>query len=115
MKNTKKKKGFFARLFTRPKKLVVNITPENKYLVINVNPDGEDLVEALGMSLDKADEIGKAVMIAFVNHNNTVAVAAEVSPLCTHSNELFFMTTIISKHQMHLQRENMMHGIINGK
>lgn len=89
----------FFRAILR-KNIVVKYNAEAPYTILNITPNAESLTEALGISEDRADELGHACERAFVNSRDTVECMNKVGELCVHINEFFFCSTVINKMQM---------------
>ncbi len=92
MKNTIKKA--FGKLFL--KKLNTHPESAGKYEIRIINEQSDSFYEQLGMSRERAEELGRAVgdAVRDQNNKNEIQVGMTVSRLCTHPNELYFISTI---------------------
>lgn len=99
----KKFKKFIKKLFMR--KLVVKTNTTNHLHVKEVNLNAEGIVDALGMTRERAIEIAKIVFDEYPKHKNVVAAMENMSKHCKHANELYFMTVSVEK--LHSQQAAM--------
>ncbi len=54
-----------------------------------------NLIESLGISESRSEELQRALMHAAVDHKGADELASEVSKICNHPNELFFVGVVI--------------------
>ena len=90
--------NFFRAILRR--NIVVKPGDEKSFQLLHVDEKASSLTEALGISSDRADELGHACERAFVNSRDTVECMNKVGELCVHINEFFFCSTVINKMQM---------------
>jgi len=100
----KKIRQIWDSLFKRPivKNIIITSTAKDALVVKHLAEDTIYTIEALGISKERSTELEKAVKIAFIKYDNTIAVAEDVSQMCTHANELFLVVTMINEE--HRQR-----------
>ncbi len=90
--------NFFRAIFRR--NIVVKPGDEKSFQLLHVDEKASSLTDALGISPERADELGNACEKAFVNSHDTVEAINKVGELCVHINEFFFCSTVINKMQM---------------
>ena len=100
----KKLKEIWDYLFKRPiiKNIVITSTAKDALVVKHLVTDTPYTSQALGISKERCSEIEKLVKIGFVKHDNTIAVAEEVSQQLNHANKLFLAITMINHEQQKL-------------
>lgn len=98
----KKIRQIWDSLFKRPivNNIIVTSTAKDALIVKHLVTDTPYTTLALGINKERSAELEKAVKIAFIKYDNTIAVAEDVSQMCTHANELFLVVTMINhEHQ----------------
>lgn len=90
--------NFFRAIFKR--NIIVKPGDEKSFQLLHVDEKASSLTEALGISEDRANDLGNACEKAFFNSRDTVEAMNKVGALCVHINEFFFCSTIINKMQM---------------
>lgn len=92
----KKIKSFFLRLLGKEKRKSYVPKPDVSFTVRHINSDTDILYLAIGMTEDRAMEIYKVVEQGMKRHSDIASLAEEISPMCTHANELFFMSFVMN-------------------
>ena len=93
--------NFFRAILRR--NIVVKPGDEKSFKLIHIDEKATSLTEALGISQEKANQLGEACEKAFVTSRDTVEAMNKVGELCVHLNEFFFCSTVINKMQMKSQ------------
>ncbi len=91
----------FFRAILR-KNIVVKYNEKAPYTILNIAPDAKSLTEALGISEERANELGEACEKAMNDSRDIVVAMERVGVLCNHINEFFFCSVVINKAQQHL-------------
>ncbi|TXI90014.1 MAG: hypothetical protein E6Q36_02250 [Chryseobacterium sp.] len=104
-----KKPSLWQRLFNRPKYIQVMNEPGKSLHIIEIDKESDNLIDAMGMTRERAMELRLKVDAGFIKHKNIVSIAEELSQECKHANELFFVTYSISQK---IQSHNHIGGII---
>ena len=86
----------FKKLFKRKVEVSYNADTDG-LKVIQVNPESPTISENRGMSDERFEELSKAVQLALVQYSDVCDVAAHVSEMCKHPNELFFVSFVIAR------------------
>jgi hypothetical protein len=86
----------FLKKLVAKKTVILNVSNKNSLHIIEVEKDCNSLIESLGMSEEKADELYKECKILFLNYNNVVEIASIISKKCVHANELYFCCVAIT-------------------
>lgn len=82
-----------------------------KYLVVTrVNDRTNNLYESLGITQERAAYLGNMCHRAFVADGDIMTCAEQISPECTHANELYFVGVMLSTLQMRQQSPIIMMG-----
>ena len=104
-----KKPSLWQRLFNRPKYIQVMNEPGKNLHIIEIDKESDNLIDALGMTRERAQELRLKMETCFIKHKNIVSIGEEMSRECSHANELFFITYSISQK---IQSHNHIGGII---
>lgn len=86
--------NFFRAIFRRNIQITNN--PEKPFELIVITEGAEKLSETLGISEERADELGEAAEKAVTLCKDVVTAANMVAPMCKHINEYFFCTFVIN-------------------
>ena len=62
----------FLKKLVAKKTIILNVSNKNSLHIIEVEKDCNSLIESLGMSEEKANELYKECKILFLNYNNFV-------------------------------------------
>lgn len=89
--------NFFRAILRR--NIVVAPSDGKSFQLLHVAEEATSLTEALGISAERADELGHACERAFVSSKDTVSAMNKVGELCNHINEYFFCSTVINQMQ----------------
>jgi hypothetical protein len=95
----KKLRNWWTGLFDRRVFLTVNNEPGKHLMVIEVDKGVDNIKESLGMTDERAHELGLIVAKAFMETDNVVATMALVSKSCKHANESFYTAFLIVNKQ----------------
>jgi hypothetical protein len=96
---SKQKKSLWDKLFKRPILLSPSIDAGKCLHVIHIEKDTNSVIESLGISKERADELLQITYDSYTKHNSIVSVCEDVSKYCKHANELFFVSIAIVNKQ----------------
>lgn len=106
------KKAKKTRRVIRPIKLV-NVTndPGTALHVLEIEGEAEtdSLIRAIGMTEERAKELEGKCIAAFNGVSNIIQVITKISKECTHANELYFVSMVIT--QIHSRMTNPFGGM----
>lgn len=89
-------KKLLIKWFKLKPELVVQLNEHNKLHIVEVEKETSSIVEGLGLTREKEEELGNMAMECYRSTNNVVACMEKASKFCKHPNELFFVSYIIS-------------------
>jgi hypothetical protein len=92
-----------------------SLKPKGALAVEVIVPESNSLIESIGMSKERADELSKIAQTSYMTSSNLSEAAAKASEFCMHPNELFFVVHVLS--DIHIQSKHasaMMEMMRNG-
>ena len=84
---------FFRAILKR--NIVFTPVEGQSFKLLMVDEKSETVSGSLGISDERADELGSACEKAFITSRDTVMAINKVSGMCNHINEYFFCATVI--------------------
>lgn len=89
--------NFWKRI--NKKIVVITNEPGTALHVVEIDGDTPYSHEALGITVERVEELVSTCKSLMKKHENIVKVAVDASKECKHANELFFVTIVIRKMQ----------------
>jgi hypothetical protein len=85
--------NFFRAILKR--NIVMTPTEGQPFMLLVVDEKSDTVSGSLGISDERAQELGTACDRAFITSRDTVEAMNKVNHMCNHINEVFFCTTVI--------------------
>ena len=91
-----------------------SIDLREKIQVRQINDNTEKLHEGLGITAERAEELNKIIVDAFMSCKDMVECGAKITKHCKHPNESFLCAITLANIQIHHERMNGMAALMNG-